>query len=66
MIEPRPFSEPRPTEELDRDESGQLAVEWILLTALVILPFGMMLPGILSMLQAYFYRIAGVISLPFP
>lgn len=62
----RTLGAPRSTEELHADESGQLAVEWLLLTALVVLPFGALLPGILDMLRAYFYRVAGVISLPFP
>lgn len=60
------FSVPRDLRELDLDESGQLTVEWILLTAAVILPFVLTIPGIISMLRTYFYRIAGVISCPFP
>lgn len=49
-----------------RDETGQMTVEWILLTTLVIIPIGMTIPGIIYMLDLYFYRVAGVISLPFP
>ncbi len=52
--------------DLGRDESGQMTVEWVLVTTLVIIPIGMTIPGIIYMLDLYFYRVAGVISLPFP
>ncbi|MFG0320650.1 MAG: TadE/TadG family type IV pilus assembly protein [Planctomycetota bacterium JB042] len=60
------LSVPRDLKDLDRDESGQLTVEWVLLTGAVILPFVLTIPGIISMFRTYFYRIAGVISCPFP
>jgi hypothetical protein len=40
--------------------------EWTLLTAAVIIPFMLLVPGIIRMLDIYFYRIAGVLTLPFP
>ncbi len=52
--------------EIWRDTSGQLLVEWVLLTAVIIIPLGALAPALLRMLGIYFYRIAGVMSLPFP
>ena len=48
------------------DESGAMTVEWLLLTGTVVLPFGVMTSSLLVMLDIYFYRYAGIISLPFP
>lgn len=60
------LSDPRAVAEVNGDDAGQMMVEWVLLTAGVILAFALMLPGILKMLELYFYRIAGTVSLPFP
>jgi len=60
------LSEPRPIAELNEDEFGQMTTEWVLVTTLVVIPLGMTIPGIVHMFYLYFYRIAGVISLPFP
>ena len=52
--------------ELGDDDSGQLVVEWALLAATVIMPFGLLAPTMIDMITTYYYRIAGLISLPFP
>lgn len=62
----KPLSDPRPMDELDADDSGQLLVEWVLLVGTVILPLGMLSSGSLYMMKLYFYRITGVLCLPFP
>ena len=62
----QPFQLRRPVSELAEDASGQLVTEWVLLTATVIIPLGMLGPVLIQMLVTYFYRIAGTISLPFP
>ena len=62
----RPLSEPRDLDELAGDESGQLLVEWVLLVGTVILPLSFLATGSLYMMKAYFYRITGILCLPFP
>lgn len=57
---------PRQAHELFGDDSGQLVTEWALVTAAVVVPLGLLLPGALIMMRIYFYRIAGTIVLPFP
>ena len=52
--------------ELGDDASGQLVVEWALLAATVIMPFGLLAPTMIDMITTYYYRIAGLVSLPFP
>ena len=52
--------------ELASDESGQVVIEWVLVCATVVIPMGLMGPGLVDMLYYYFYRIAGTIALPFP
>ncbi len=52
--------------ELASDESGQVVIEWTLITATVVIPMGLMGPGLVNMMFYYFYRIAGTIALPFP
>lgn len=52
--------------DLHRDTTGQMVVEWLLVTATVILPLAMMVPGLINMVRIYFYRIAGVVCFPFP
>lgn len=59
-------SRSRDISALPGDCSGQLMTEWTLLTAAVIIPFMLLVPGIIRMLDIYFYRIAGVLALPFP
>ena len=56
----------RPLRELHPDAAGQLATEWALLTATVVIPILLCVPMMLGMIQIYFYRIAEVICLPFP
>jgi hypothetical protein len=43
-----------------------MVVEWVLVTIVAVLPFALMVPVALQMLRVYFYRIAGVLCLPFP
>ena len=62
----KPLSAPRPLNELNRDATGQLATEWLLVTAFVVIPFIMLIPTMLEMLNSYFNRIAGFVALPFP
>jgi hypothetical protein len=52
--------------ELRRDAAGQLATEWLLVTAVVVLPVIALIPVMLAMLSSYFNRISEVVSLPFP
>ena len=62
----RPLTDPREVGELHDDESGQLLVEWILLVGTIILPLSFLATGALYMMKDYFYRITGVLCLPFP
>lgn len=61
-----PDATPRNWVELIRDDAGQLVTEWTLVTATVVIPLGLLLPGAMNMMRIYFYRIAGTIVLPFP
>ncbi len=56
----------RSCQEIHADRSGQMAVEWVLVTTVVLIPLGMLVPLILQMIQTYFYRVAGVMCFPFP
>ncbi|MEQ9617146.1 MAG: hypothetical protein RLN60_03830 [Phycisphaerales bacterium] len=49
-----------------KDESGQLITEWTLVTATVVIPFGLLGTASMQMIEIYFYRVAGTICLPFP
>lgn len=62
----RALSEPRPLDELNDDDAGQMAVEWILVTIVVTIPIILLIPTMLWTVSVYFYRIAEVVSLPFP
>lgn len=61
-----PEMPPRNWREVFRDDAGQLVTEWALVTATVVIPIGLLLPGAMNMMRIYFYRIAGTIVLPFP
>ncbi|MFT5289092.1 MAG: hypothetical protein ACI82F_001151 [Planctomycetota bacterium] len=52
--------------DLQEDSNGQLITEWVLLTALIVMPMIILIPSLLGMIRLYFYRTAEVISLPFP
>ena len=52
--------------EVVAEERGILTVEWVLVTAAFILPVAAALPTMLYILKVYYYRVAGIISLPFP
>ncbi len=56
----------RKISELLSDDSGQLITEWVLVTATVVIPFGLLGTGAINMIEIYFYRVAGTICLPFP
>lgn len=56
----------RPPSAMRRDTTGQLATEWILVTAVVVLPIILFIPTMLEMLNSYFNRVAGFVALPFP
>jgi uncharacterized membrane protein len=60
------LSRPRRLRHLDGDTQGQAATEWLLVTAVGVLPLVAMIPVMLKMINVYFYRIAEVISSPFP
>ena len=64
--EERPLSTVRDWREILDDESGQLVTEWMLVTVLVVIPFGLLGSSMLGMLRYYYYRITGVVTLPFP
>ena len=38
----------------------------LLLTTMVVIPLILLVPGLISMIHLYFYRIAEVVCLPFP
>ena len=61
-----PMSDPRPLSDLEDDAAGQLAVEWVLVTIVVTIPIILLIPTMLWTVSVYFYRIAEVVSLPFP
>ena len=52
--------------ELADDTAGQLAVEWLLVTALIVMPIVLWIPYLVGIIRTYFYRIAEVVGLPFP
>ena len=52
--------------DIHLEEGGGPTVESVLIMALVVIPFGLLVPMALSMIQIYFYRCAEVVSLPFP
>ena len=57
---------PRPLGELAGDSSGQMAVEWVLVTVVVLLPLFALVPAMLALIRDFFYQIAGVLCQPFP
>ena len=61
-----PMSDPRPLSDLEHDTHGQLATEWVLVTAVIVIPIVLLIPWMLAIVKAYWYRIAEVISFPFP
>jgi len=56
----------RKISELFSDDSGQMIAEWTLVTATVVIPFGLLGTGTIQMIEIYYYRVAGTICLPFP
>ena len=61
-----PMSDPRPLSDLEDDATGQLATEWVLVTSVIVIPIILLIPWMLAIITAYWYRIAEVISFPFP
>ena len=62
----KPLSTPRPLSDLDGDAAGQAVTEWVLITGYVVIPLILLIPMFLNWIDTYFYRVAEVISLPFP
>ncbi len=62
----RPLTKPRALSRLASDTHGQAATEWLLVTAVAVLPLVAMIPVMIEMIDVYFYRVAEVISNPFP
>ena len=62
----RPLSSPRPLQGIVDESSGQLATEWVLLTATVVIPVIALMPQMIHMIYSYYQRITEVISIPFP
>lgn len=60
------LTDPRSLDELGADAAGQMAVEWVLVTLVVTIPIILLLPQMLWTVSVYFYRVAEVVSLPFP
>jgi len=52
--------------QLDRDDRGATATEYILIMALVVLPLGLMGPVFLRMIKLYGGRMLEMVHLPFP
>lgn len=57
---------PRELTDLESDESGQVVTEWVLVCATVVIPLGLLGPGLVNMLLYIFYRVVGTVALPFP
>jgi hypothetical protein len=62
----RPLSSPRALRNLESDDAGQAVTEWAMILGVVVIPLILLIPWILAMIHVYFYRVAEVISLPFP
>ena len=60
------FEDPRGLARLGSDQDGQLATEWVLVTAFLVMPMVVAIPSALVMIRKYFYRVAEVVCLPFP
>lgn len=52
--------------ELPSDSTGQLAVEWVLIMAVILPALAGIFYVVWDMIPRYFYRTAEVICLPFP
>lgn len=52
--------------ELGDESSGQLATEWVLVTAFAVMPMVLTIPFLLGIISTYFHRIADVVGSPFP
>ncbi len=62
----RPLSNPRALSDLESDDAGQAVTEWAMVLGVVVIPLILLIPWIMGMIYVYFYRVAEVISLPFP
>jgi hypothetical protein len=62
----RTLTTPRPRSTLENDDAGQAATEWAMVLGVVVIPLILLIPWIMGMIYVYFYRVAEVISLPFP
>ena len=62
----RALTSPRSLSSLDHDDAGQAATEWTMVLGVVVIPLILLIPWIMGMIYVYFYRVAEVISLPFP
>ena len=51
---------------LHRDTRGVIAMEYMLILALVVLPIGLLFPKFISMIQIYGVRMVSLMGLPFP
>lgn len=60
------MAERRDPVEILTDDSGTLTTEWLLVAAGFTIPLLAAVPALLHVVYMYFYRIIGVISLPFP
>ena len=60
------LSSPRSLNDLPGDASGQMVTEWMLVTSVIVIPLVLLVPTLLGWINIYFYRVAEVISLPFP
>jgi len=62
----KPLSQVRSWVDLLSDETGQITTEWVLVTGTIVFPICLAANEMITMLDSYFYRIAGVVALPFP
>jgi hypothetical protein len=62
----KPLSSPRALSDLQDDDAGQAATEWVMVLGVVVIPLILLIPWFFAMIYVYFYRVAEVISLPFP
>jgi hypothetical protein len=60
------MAERRDPSEILTDDAGTLTTEWLLVAAGFTIPLLAAVPLLLHVVFMYFYRIIGVISLPFP
>ena len=63
---PHKFSLLQRLRDLHQDTSGALSTEYLLIVVLVVIPIGLLVPMMLSMVRTYGTRLFSMMGLPFP